>query len=733
MAISDIALQSLRGSLTSSTIYTPSDPGYQESLRRWSDTGVKQAGVVVQPTETTDVRAALLWAQEHSLDFAVKGGGHSVSGTSSSEGGLVIDLSRMNHVTVHEESKTLTVQGGAVWKDVDEKAAQYGLAAVGGTVNHTGVGGLTLGGGYGWLSGMYGLTIDNLLAATVVLPNGEIVSASESSHPDLFWGLRGAGYNFGVAVDFTFQGYEQTNSVYSGIVSFGPEKLESVISALNKQMENPDPKAGVMCILAQPPGAPTLMVNVLVFYNGTQEEGESRFAELLALEPVANMISMIPYSQLNSLQNPMATYGDRKTFKGLFFQTPLNAGFLRTVLDDLNAKNDAHPDLIPALLLEWYDMRKTCSVPLDATAFANRSATQNGLLNLRWSGTEMDGTHRAWAREIQASFKSEFERVHGKGGEDDDVPQYINYAEPGDAVVNNIYGQNLQRLRDVKKRYDPGNVFNKMHPIVIDQLWELENNFWTQFLYPANVKQINATDESVFAEDVQGRVDITRTFDGRELNNEYIFGLFTQPDTVSLTGVPINYNITQFAANQNIASATTVLTFNVTTFGVLLPLVIDTWIEFNADGKIAQYDATFRWFDYFVSTLLGVAAKRFNTTDEAEVQKQVAGIVAPTVCDQSMKYCGDYEHYESRDQCIEYLTKETRFGQPFELGKNTLLCREVHKHMVGYRPDIHCSHIAPSGGAYCVDDMDYQQVVLQKYFEDSWVANGFADENIWVA
>lgn len=383
---------------------------------------------MIQPTETADVRAALLWAQEHKVDFAVKGGGHSVSGTSSSDGGIVIDLSRMNLVTVHKDSKTLTVQGGAVWKDVDEKAAQYGLAAVGGTVNHTGVGGLTLGGGYGWLSGMYGLTIDNLLAATVVLPNGEIISASKSSHPDLFWGLRGAGYNFGVVVDFTFQAYEQSNPVYSGIVSFPPEKLESVISALNKQMDNPDPKSGVMCILAQPPGAPTLMVNVLVFYNGTHEEGEARFTELLALEPVANMISMIPYSQLNSLQNPMATYGDRKTFKGLFFQTPLDAGFLRTVLDDLNAKNEAYPDLIPALLLEWYDMRKTCSVPLDATAFANRSATQNGLLNLRWSGKDMDLTHRAWAREIQASFKAEYERAHGMA-QDDEVPQYINYAE----------------------------------------------------------------------------------------------------------------------------------------------------------------------------------------------------------------------------------------------------------------------------------------------------------------
>ncbi|THD00293.1 hypothetical protein EYZ11_000186 [Aspergillus tanneri] len=462
MAIENTALESLRSTLHSSTVYTPDSPGYQESLRRWSETGVKPAGVVVMPTETDDVRTALLWAQTHGIDIAVKGGGHSVAGTSSSDGGLVIDLSRMNRVTVDETTQTLRVGGGAVWKDVDETAAQYGLAAVGGTVNHTGVGGLTLGGGYGWLSGQYGLTIDNLRSATVVLATGEVVTASEESHQDLFWGLRGAGYNFGIVVEFTFQAYPQSDPVYAGIASFAPEKLEGVVQALNQLMEKTDPRSGAMCILAQPPGAPSMLANVLVFYNGTQEEGERRFADLLALEPMVNMIRMIPYSQVNSLQNPMATYGDRKTFKGVFFRTPLDARFLRSVLDEMNAKNDEHPDLIPALLLEWYDMRRTCDVPLQATAFANRSATQNGLLTLRWTSEEMDAVYRQWARDIQSRFQQEFDR----SGPEEDVPQYINYAEPGDVVVKNIYGGNLPRLREVKKRYDSRNIFHKMHPIV---------------------------------------------------------------------------------------------------------------------------------------------------------------------------------------------------------------------------------------------------------------------------
>ncbi|BAE57592.1 unnamed protein product [Aspergillus oryzae] len=286
-----------------------------------------------------------------------------------------------------------------------------------------------------------------------------------------------------------------------------------------------------------------------------------------------------------------------------------------------------------------------------------------------------------------------------------------------------------------------------------DKLWSLENNIWTNFLYPANLKQINATDDSVFTEDVrskpqprvpylcidtnrnkvQGRVDITRTFPGRELNNEYIFGLFSQPESLSLTGVAINYTITQFVANQNMASATTVITFNSTSFGVLLPLTVDSWMAFNEDGKVTQYDATFRWFDWFVKTLFEAAAVKFNTTDPIVVKSTLTELLAKAICETSDKYCtGDNKQYDSQEQCMQVLTKEKRFGDPYELGRDTLLCREVHKHMVQYRPTEHCPHIGPSGGDMCVDDKSYVQTVLESYFPQSWIANGYGDDNIWV-
>jgi hypothetical protein len=233
---------------------------------------------------------------------------------------------------------------------------------------------------------------------------------------------------------------------------------------------------------------------------------------------------------------------------------------------------------------------------------------------------------------------------------------------------------------------------------------------------------------------VQGRVDITRTFDGDELNREYIFGLFADPAHVSLVGVPISYSITQFTANDNIASATTVVTFNATTFGVLVPVTIDTWIEFNADGKITQYDATFRWFEYLLDFLVEGVATKINATSPDQAVAYVSDILAKTICATHDKYCtGSDQQYSDNNACYDFLTKSICFGKSYELGRNTLLCREVHEHMVQFHPDVHCPHIGPTGGGYCVDDMTYGQTVLQKYFDDSWVPFGYgSDQNVWL-
>ncbi|KAF9240326.1 CAZyme family AA7 [Penicillium roqueforti] len=460
------ALDALRSRLKTATIYAPESEGYKDVLVRWSNTGMKYAGVVIQPIDTLDISIALSWAQQYDVDLAVKGGGHSTAGTSSSDGGLVIDLSRMNQVTVDTERKTITAQGGATWKEVDEAGAVHSLAAVGGTVNHTGVGGLTLGGGYGWLSGQYGLTIDNLLSATVVLADGRIVTASATENVDLFWGLRGAGYNFGVVADFTYQAYDQKDPVYSGLLGFTSGKLEGVMDALNNSLAKPDSRFGAICIFALAPDGSGPMIIVIGFYNGPLEEGQKRFASLTALEPVLNTLDMVPYSVVNTLQNPQATYGDRKSFKGIFYEPPLDPHFARVIFNDFIAKIRSEPDLkTSAIILEFVDMRKICEVPLTGTALASRNPTQNGIIYLRWTDSSKDLEHRTWAREVQSKWKVKLDARTKDQGVDSGVPQYINYAEPGDSVVSNIYGENLQRLQEVKAKYDPKNVFHKMQPI----------------------------------------------------------------------------------------------------------------------------------------------------------------------------------------------------------------------------------------------------------------------------
>ncbi|KAJ5964976.1 FAD-binding type 2 [Penicillium vulpinum] len=464
--INTAALEALRSRIKSATIYTPDSERYKDVLVRWSDTGMKYAGVVVQPIDALDVSIALSWAQEYDIDLAVKCGGHSTAGTSSSDGGLVIDLSRMNKATVDTERKTITAQGGATWKEVDDAGAAHGLAAVGGTVNHTGIGGLTLGGGYGWLSGQYGLTIDNLLSATVVLADGRIVTASATENDDLFWGLRGAGYNFGVVVDFTYQAYDQKDPVYSGLLGFTADKLEVVMDALNESLAKPDSRFGAMCIFTLAPDGSGPMIIVIGFYNGPREEGEEKLASFTALEPVLNTLDMIPYPVVNTLQSPQATYGDRKSFKGIFYEPPLDPHFARVMFNDFMAKIQGEPDLkTSAIILEFTDMRKICEVPLSATAMASRNPTQNGIIYLRWTDESKDLEHRAWAREVQSKWKVELDARTKDQGVDLSVPQYINYAEPGDSVVSNIFGGNLERLQEVKAKYDPKNVFHKMQPI----------------------------------------------------------------------------------------------------------------------------------------------------------------------------------------------------------------------------------------------------------------------------
>lgn len=261
------------------------------------------------------------------------------------------------------------------------------------------------------------------------------------------------------------------------------------------------------------------------------------------------------------------------------------------------------------------------------------------------------------------------------------------------------------------------------------KLFELQRHFFDRFIWPNNEEEAKTINSTIFAENVQGRVSDTRNFEGRELNTEYIFGLFVPSERVSIIGIPLSYEIIQFTANQNIASATTRLQFRFPKFGnMTLPVTVDTWLTWNDKDEITQYDVTFRWF----ANLLDLLITALDPGNRTNAVATAVHSIASSVCDSHEKHCtakdgrADNSQYASKADCLDYLTTKVRVGQSFELGMDTLMCRSLHQHMLQYRPEVHCSHIGPSGGGNCIDDLTYAQKVEENYFNNSpWIPTVF--------
>ncbi|KAL9596661.1 MAG: hypothetical protein Q9219_005656 [cf. Caloplaca sp. 3 TL-2023] len=265
------------------------------------------------------------------------------------------------------------------------------------------------------------------------------------------------------------------------------------------------------------------------------------------------------------------------------------------------------------------------------------------------------------------------------------------------------------------------------------QLWSLNKKFLDNFIYPASAAQANAINSTLLAEDIQGRIDVTRTFDGRELNTEYLFGLFANlakagPGAVTLLGVPQSYEILHFAASGNVVSSLTRFQFNFTALdNLVVPIIIDSWATYNARGQISQYDATFKYWQWTVDYLFQAAGQKFGTNSTQATVAVLAQAIAKSICQTATKSCaGRNKQYQNNEECMAYLTGKVRFGAAYELGRDTLLCRMVHQNMVPLRPEVHCSHIGKTGGGYCVDDKDYRQTVLDDHFTRApWVPFGY--------
>lgn len=423
--VEDADIEKLRSLLSSTNaqVRGPSDTDYAKSIDRWSKAAEKRAGVAIVPTSSAEVAIAIKYASEQGIDVAVKGGGHSTAGVSSTEGGMLIDLGAMRNVGVDVEKKQLHVQGGCLWSDVDEVAWQHGLATVGGTVADTGVGGLTLGGGYGVLSGTYGLVIDNTVTFTVVLANGEIKKASKHENADLFWALNGAGQNFGVTTEVCLQAYTQ-KELYLGTMLFPamPEIIGKLVTAINdlyvvKETPNgPETKskgkAMALIGFAKPPpaeGQTMLLMNTV--YDGPEEDAKKMLQPFFDIGPVVNEMRMDAYPTANKLVP--AIYGMRSSMKGAAFMLPLREQFVHDIKSRYDSFIESCEDAAPSLVA--WELFDPCVVAeSDEGSFANRGYHFNSLVMPMWSKEENDQRCRQFARDLSNMFKGEIERHNGQ-------------------------------------------------------------------------------------------------------------------------------------------------------------------------------------------------------------------------------------------------------------------------------------------------------------------------------
>ncbi|KAI1000099.1 hypothetical protein K3495_g8101 [Podosphaera aphanis] len=456
----------LKSSLSAGAqVYVEGDEGYPTYIKRWSAAAEKPAAIIVLPSSASDVAQALHFTKCHQLDLAVKGGGHATSGSSSTHGGLCIDLSLMRSVTVDTDKRTLRAGGGTLWRDVYQAGEAHGMACVGGAVDDTGVGGLTLGGGYGYMSGACGLVIDNLLEIEFILADGSHVTASASENTDLFWAARGAGASFGVAISFLFQAYEQKGPVWGGLLVFSAESLSAVVEAGNSFIETRDENGSLVVSIACPPPSSTMVVLALVYYNGTEDQAKRAFAPLLKLTCLANTTGLMPYPEINRIfSTGPDSHGMRHSMKGSAFTFPMSADLAASILDELSSFMKQVPDAASSLVaFEFFPYHKISAVPQTATAFANRGAYGNLLTIMGWKDPANDEKCREMARRFSIRAKSVFKATVDKQCPDEKstgVGEYFNYDGIG-VSGHEVFGVNFPRLVELKERYDPENMFSK--------------------------------------------------------------------------------------------------------------------------------------------------------------------------------------------------------------------------------------------------------------------------------
>jgi FAD/FMN-containing dehydrogenase len=405
-----------------------------------------------------DVVAGVNFARDASLELSVRGAGHGAPGYGTNDGGLVIDLGRMNEISVDPQGQTARAGGGATWADFNNATHAFGLATTGGIVSSTGVGGLTLGGGIGYLARPYGLSIDNLHSAQVVTADGQVVVANPDENADLFWALRGGGGNFGVVTTFEF-GLHPVQDVYAGIFLYELDFAADVLRFFGDFIPDADRGYGAFPAFQIAPPLefiPPRRVGdtfcaAVVHWAGPLEQGEEAMRPFRNVAPVvAEMAGPMPYPALNTAFDALFPKGIRSYWKG---------SFANELTDEVIEQHVKHGSQVPEVsaAMHLYPINGAChDVGADDTAFAYRNATYAPVIVAAWQDPAVDADRIRWVRDYYHAIEPYSER----GG-------YVNFMDDDDSGrVTDNYPGHYQRLAEIKRSYDPGNLFHLNQNIV---------------------------------------------------------------------------------------------------------------------------------------------------------------------------------------------------------------------------------------------------------------------------
>lgn len=423
----------------------PTDPGYDEARRVHNGLVDKRPAVVACCRGVADIVDAVGLARTLGLEMSVRGGGHNVAGRAVCNDGVMIDLATMKGIHVNASAHTVRAQGGVLWSELNRETQLHGLATTGGVVSSTGIAGLTLGGGLGWLMPKYGLALDNLISAELVLADGRVLHVSADEHADLFWAIRGGGGNFGVAASLEYRLHPVGPMISGGVVVHPFARAKELLRFFKETCATaPDELMLAAGLQTAADGSGAKIAGIVTAHCGSPAQAEQALAPIKAFgPPIMDVMGPIPYSALNSMLDGAFPRGALNYWKAQFL-TDLSDAAIETLVEAYANV----PSPTSHLLIEHFH-GAAARVPIDTTASTMRVTGFNVVIIAQWMSPEDTETHLSWARNTHKALTPFLSPL-----------RYVNYLDKDDDhAAAGVYGPNYQRLRQIKTKYDPQNVF----------------------------------------------------------------------------------------------------------------------------------------------------------------------------------------------------------------------------------------------------------------------------------